>query len=252
MQVHEFIEGKKPIMVLIHGVLTPWQIWMPQITAFKEKYNVYAIALNAHTEENASEFVSATAEAEEIEQYFLKQNIETIDVLCGISLGGKIAHEIWKNGNLTICNLILDGAPLVSCPKFAERIMIKNYIKIIHQSKAREEKVLESFKKQFLPEKYLDSYLKIADFMTDKSMENLVFAAFKGSMRKDVNNKSRILFIHGTRGNEVLSKKSASLMKKFYPETKVICFKGDTHCYKAIYETEKWVEVVDTFLNMKA
>ena len=70
MIVHEFVEGKKPVMVLIHGVLTPWQIWMPQITAFKEKYNIYAIALNAHTEESASEFISTTAEAEEIEQFF--------------------------------------------------------------------------------------------------------------------------------------------------------------------------------------
>ena len=43
MQIHKFIEGNKPIMVLIHGVLTPWQIWMPQIMAFKEKYNIYAV-----------------------------------------------------------------------------------------------------------------------------------------------------------------------------------------------------------------
>lgn len=57
MQIHQFVDGKKPIMVLIHGILTPWQIWMPQITAFKERYNVYAVALNAHTEEGASEFV---------------------------------------------------------------------------------------------------------------------------------------------------------------------------------------------------
>lgn len=249
MQVHEFIEGKKPVMVLIHGVLTPWQIWMPQIEAFKEQYNVYAIALNAHTEEGASEFISATAEAEEIVQYFQKQNIESIDVLCGISLGGKIAHEIWKNGKLAICNLILDGAPLVSCPKIAKKIMKNNYIKIIHQSKAREEKVLESFKKNFLPEKYLDCYLKIADFMTDQSIENLVYAAFEGSLCKDVNNQSRILFIHGTKGNEILSKKSAALMKKFYPATKVICFQGDLHCYKAIYEPEKWIQVVESFLN---
>ena len=249
MIVHEFVEGKKPVMVLIHGVLTPWQIWMPQITAFKEKYNIYAIALNAHTEESASEFISTTAEAEEIEQFFQKKNIETIDVLCGISLGGKISHEIWKNGKLTISNLILDGAPLVSCPKIAERIMINNYIKIIHQSKTRDKKVLESFKKQFLPEKYLNNYLKIADFMTDKSMENLTRAAFKDSMCKDVNNQSKILFMHGTKGNEILSKKSARLMKKYYPETKVICFKGDLHCYKAIYEPEKWLQVVDTFLK---
>ncbi len=44
MQVHEFIEGNKPIMVLIHGVLTPWQIWTPQITAFKERYVVFLLA----------------------------------------------------------------------------------------------------------------------------------------------------------------------------------------------------------------
>lgn len=250
MQVHEFIEGKKPVMVLIHGVLTPWQIWTPQITAFKERYNIYAIALSAHTEECASEFISADEEADEIIRYFQEQNIDTIDVLCGISLGGKIAHEIRKTGNLTVRNLILDGAPLVSCPKIAETIMIKNYIKIIHQSKAREEKVLKSFKKQFLPEKYLDSYLKIADFMTDKSMKNLVHSAFNGSsIFNDTNNKSRILFIHGTKGNEVLSKKSASLMKKIYPETEIICFKGDAHCYKALYEPEKWIKVVDEFLK---
>ena len=101
MQIHKFIEGKKPIMVLIHGILTPWQIWMPQIMAFKEKYNIYAVALNAHTEESASEFISAVAEAEEMEEYFRKQNIETIDVLCGLSLGGKISYEIWKTESLT-------------------------------------------------------------------------------------------------------------------------------------------------------
>lgn len=249
MQVHEFVEGKKPIMVLIHGVLTPWQIWTPQITAFKEKYNVYAIALSAHTEEHASEFISVTKEVDKIVQYFQSKNIDTIDVLCGLSLGGKIAHEIWQDGRISIGNLIMDGAPLVSCPKIAQSIMLRNYINIIHQSKKRESKVIESFKKYFLLEKYLDSYLKIADFMTDQSMENIVHAAFSGGMRKDVKNQSRILFIHGTKGNEILSKRAGMLMRKKYPETKVICFKGDMHCYKAIYEPEKWIQVVSEFLG---
>lgn len=247
MRVHEFVDNsdrKKPVMVLIHGILTPWQIWMPQITAFKETYNVYAIALNAHTEEDASEFISVSSEAEDIAQYLLAKNIETIDVLCGLSLGGAIAHEIWKNGKVAINNLVLDGAPLVPFPKVAEKIMINNYLKIIHKSKERDPKVIESFKKQFLPEKYLDSYLKIADLMSDASIANMVHAANTGNLCKNVNNSSRILFLHGTKGNEVLSKKAAALMKKIYPETEVVCFKGDAHCYKAIYEPEKWVEVV--------
>lgn len=249
MQIHQFVDGKKPIMVLIHGILTPWQIWMPQITAFKERYNVYAVALNAHTEEDASEFVSVTSEAEEITQYFLTQDIKTIDVLCGLSMGGAIAHEIWKIGKLTISNLVLDGAPLVPFPRFAEKIMVNNYTKIIRRSKERDPKVLEAFKKNFLPEKYLDSYLKIADLMSDTSIANMVHAANTGNLCKDVNNQSRILFLHGTKGNEILSKKAAALMKKSYPETEVICFKGDPHCYKATYEPEKWIEAVDVFLK---
>lgn len=251
MLVHEFVDENKPIMVFVHGVLTPWQVWTPQIASFSEYYNIYVIALNAHTEEMASEFVSVLAEAEEIVQYFMAKNIDTIDVLCGISLGGKIAHEIWRGGKLNIHNLIMDGAPLVACPKFAIKIMIKNYKDIIHKSKVRDAKVIENFKKYFLPEKYLDSYLKIADLITDKSIENIVNSAFAGGKIEGVNNQSRILFIHGTTGNEVLSKKAAKLMKKYYPMTEVVCFKGDAHCYKAIYQPEKWISVVKDFLQDK-
>jgi len=249
MVVHEFVDGNKPIMVLVHGVLTPWQVWTPQIDSFREQYNIYAIALNAHTEDTASEFASVHTEAEEIVKHFKDKGIDTIHALCGISLGGKIAHEIWKSGKLNIHNLIMDGAPLVTCPKFAINIMIKNYKTIIHKSKVRDAKVIENFKRYFLPEKYLDSYLKIADLMTDKSIENIVSSVFAGGKIEGVDNQSRILFIHGTKGNEILSKKAATLMKKYYPVTEVICFKGDAHCYKAIYQPEKWVSVVKEFLD---
>lgn len=251
MLVHEFVDGHKPIMVLVHGVLTPWQVWTPQIDSFREHYNIYAIALSAHTEESESEFVSVLSEAQEIVQYFKKNCIDTIDVLCGISLGGKIAHEIWKSGNLTIHNLIMDGAPLVTCPGFAINIMIKNYKEIIHKSRERDSKVIANFKKYFLPEIYLNSYLKIVDSFTDKSIENIVSSVFSGGKIEGIDSRSRILFIHGTKGNEVLSKRSAKLMKKYYPTTEVICFKGDAHCYKAIYQPEKWIEAVRDFLKNK-
>lgn len=100
-----------------------------------------------------------------------------------------------------------------SIAKFAINIMIKNYKKIIHQSKARDGKVIESFKKNFLPEKYLDSYLKIADLMTDKSIENIINSVFAGGKIDGIKSQSRILFIHGTKGNEMLFKKAATLMK---------------------------------------
>lgn len=249
MRIHEFGEKNNPVMLLVHGVLTPWQIWMPQIEAFQEKYHIYVVALSAHTQEAASEFVSLEAEAREIEETLLAQEIHKVDVLCGLSLGGVISHEIWKRGRLPVDKLILDGAPLVPFGKLLENIMANNYLSIIHKSKERDAKTIENFKKQFLPEKYLESYLKIADFMSDASMRNIVHAASTGNLCKGLDNKSKILFLHGTKGNEVLSKKVGKLLKKYYPETRVICFKGDAHCYKAIYEPQKWIGVVTDFLE---
>ncbi len=250
MRLHEFGNKNAPAMVFIHGVLTPWQIWEPQINAFEKDYHIFAVALSAHTEEEASEFVCLKAEVAGILQALMAHEITEIHTLCGLSMGGVIAHEIWKSGRLPIKHLVLDGAPLVPFPFGSGKIMADNYIKIIHKSQERNPKVLASFKKNFLPEKYLDSYLKIADFMTDASMRNIVKAADTGNLCTTVDNKSRILFLHGTKGNEILSKKVAKLMKKAYPETEVVCFKGDMHCYKAIYEPEKWVEVVNNFLSM--
>ncbi|MDL2300277.1 alpha/beta hydrolase [Clostridiaceae bacterium OttesenSCG-928-D20] len=249
MLIHEFGNRNLPVMLLIHGVLCPWQIWEEQISHFQSQYHVLAVALNAHTENEKSEFVSLEREISEIEQYCKDNSIDEIDVLCGISLGGKIAHGIWNNGNISVKSLVLDGAPLVPCPGFAVKIMENNYLKIIHGSKSREKKTLESFKKNFLPEKYLESYLKIADFMTDDSMRNIVRAAFNGSELSGFDNKSRALFMHGSSGSEILSKMSAARMKKIYPDTKIICFKGDSHCQKVIFEPEKWIEAVENFLK---
>ena len=249
MIIHEFINNKKPVMVLIHGVLTPWQIWKPQIEFFKNSYTVYVVSLNTHNEEKASEFISVKAEAEQIVMLLIKKGVQTIDALCGISLGGKIAYEICKSGKIEISNLIMDGAPLVKCLKFAVNIMINNYKNIIHKSKKRDAKIIENFKKYFLPEKYLESYLKIADLMTDNSIENMVSSVFSESEIKASNNRGRLLFIHGTKGNEILSRKSARKIKESYPDAEIICFRGDAHCYKAIHQPEKWIKVVNDFLR---
>ena len=249
MKLHEFGNVNAPTMVLIHGVLTPWQIWEAQIRSFEKDYHIFIVALSAHTEEEASEFISLEAEVSGIITALQAHDVTEIHALCGLSLGGVIAHEIWKSTRLPIKHLVLDGAPLVPFPFGSSGFMTKNYINLIHKSKKRDPKVIASFKKNFLPEKYLDSYLKIADFMSDTSMANIVKAADTGNLCTTVDNKSKILFLHGTKGNEILSKNVGKLIKKAYPETEVVCFKGDIHCYKAIYEPEKWVAVVKEFIS---
>ncbi len=252
MKFHTFGEEHAPIMLLIHGMLTPWQIWGTQIAHFCRNYYVIAIALDAHTEEERSDYISPDREAANIEAYLKKRHMTDIYAVCGISMGGVVAHQLWKNQNIHIRKLILDGAPLLKIGKLPEFIMTRNYLRIIAASRRRDPKVMESFKRDFLPEQYLESYLKIADLMTADSIKNAIASVCRAEFSKDVTSDTKILFIHGTKGNEAFSQKAAQQMQKYYPEMQLCCLEGCKHCEYAIYQPNQWIRIVEEFLASNA
>ncbi len=250
MRFHEFGDRSNKIIILIHGTLTPWQIWQEQIDYFKEKYFVIVPALDAHVEEEPSEYISVEAEATAIEKYVCENYGKEVFAVCGLSMGGVIACTMFVNGRLGIANLVLDGAPLIPANALMKNIMTGSYLSIIHKSKKRDKKVLENFKKDFLPERYLESYLRFADTMSDDSVKNMLASVCNGCTRVCDNvNNTRILFLHGTKGNEMLSKKSAQMMKRNYSGVEIMCFKGLKHAELAIYKAEQWIEVVDKAIS---
>ena len=54
--------------------------------------------------------------------------------------------------------------------------------------------------------------------------------------------------MHGTKGNEVYSIKSAKKMKKYYTGMDIKCFDGYKHAELAVYEPDKWLDTVVYFL----
>lgn len=246
MKFHTFGDVRNKTVVLIHGVLTPWQIWQKQIDYFSQKYYVIVPALDGHIEEEESEYISVKDEANKIAEYLQGQDIYAV---CGLSMGGAIAYTLFESRRLNIENLILDGAPLVPVGKIPTRIMTNSYKSIIAKSKKRDPKVLENFKKDFLPEKYLDSFLKFADTMTDTTIENMITSVFSTKIQSSGNSNTKILFMHGTKGNEVVSQKAAKKLKEVYPQTVIKCFKGLKHAELAIYKEDEWINTVSIFIG---
>ena len=249
MEFHTFGDKSNKPIVLIHGALTPWQIWERQIEVLKEKYYVIVPALDGHIEEHESEFLSIENEAQQIENFICKNEIGTVFAICGLSMGSVIAHKIFERNNLQIENLVLDGAPLVKMSFIAEMVMTSAYKSIIHKSKKRDRKTLENFKRDFLPEKYLENFLNFADTMSDTTVENMLHSVCAGNFTPANNTSStKILYMHGTKGNEVYSIKSAKKMKKYYTGMDIKCFDGYKHAELAVYEPDKWLDTVVYFL----
>ena len=253
MEFHCFGDPQKPAMLLIHGLLNPWQIWEPHTRFFTDDYYVIVPALDAHVAEHPSEFVSLDDEAVQIEQYLADHCGGKAAVVCGLSMGGVIANRLFERGKITMRCLVLDGAPLVRIPRFAEWMMTQSYCTIIHKMKQRDPKTIASFQRDFLPERFLPLFYPFADTMTDESIRNILSAIWRSEIVPRSDHAGiRLLFLHGDAKNEMLSAKAAKLMCRHYPQTVVKSCPNMKHAEFASLHPEEWCHDVGAFLRQSA
>lgn len=251
MLFHTFGDANKKNIIFIHGMLTPWQMWQASIDHFSKSYFVIVPELDAHTEKSATRFISIENEAAQIKDYLQKLRRKEIFAICGLSMGGRIAAVLASFSEINTEYLVLDGAPLLSTSSILKTIMIRSYLSIIRKTKKRDPKTLNSFKQKFLPEKHLDNYLKIADHIEEQSVINILESICSEFTFTKYDDNCKILFMHGTKGNESISKKSAIKVKRFNPQTEIRCYNGYAHAQLACFEEEKWVSEVCDFFLMK-
>ena len=249
MIFHTFGDKANKAIILVHGMLNPWQIWTDAIEKFKEKYYVIVPELDGHTQSEKSAFLSADDEAAKITEYIKNELGGEVFLLAGLSMGGRIAATAAKSKDIKNDNLVLDGAPLTNINGLLKTVFKKNYKAIIEKSKARDPKILESAKRDFLPEKMIPYYLNVADNMEEQSIVNIIDTAFSDFDFSGYPNDMRILFMHGTKGNEQVSRKSALKMKKANPQTEIRCFEGFAHAELACFKPEQWSDEVERFIS---
>ena len=234
MRFHTFGNESGKTIVLIHGMLNPWQIWQDVSEEFSEEYYIVIPELDAHTQGESSSFISVEDEAQKIHDYLTENHKERLFMICGLSMGGRIAATLAGMQGITAEHLVLDGAPLLPMPR---------------KSQKRDPKIIESFKKDFLPERYLEDFLSLADHMDEQSIKNILSSVFSAFQFKKYDDSCRILFMHGTKGNESVSKKAAIKMKEINPQTQIRCFDGYAHAELLSFEPSQWIGAVKIFLE---
>ena len=249
MRFLEFGQETKKIIMLIHGMQMPWQMMMPQIEYFKEDYFVIVPILHGHDTEEKSTFLSIEQTAKEIEDYCIDTKKPLIHAVCGVSMGGAIATALWENTTLIIEKLLLDGAPLVPQNNLLTSIITKNYLKLTHKTQKRDNKTLEMCEKNYMPKQFMPDFIKIIDIMNDETIINCCESV--GHMKLNTHLQTtnmQIVYYHGTTINEMLSKKSSKLIKKFYPEIKIYSLKGYGHCEMVFLRNQEFTQKIKNLL----
>ena len=249
MIFHTYGNKENKAVVLMHGMLTPWQIWSYAIEKFSKDYYVVVPELDGHTELTPTVFHSIEEETAKIRDYIIEELNGDIYLLAGLSMGGRIAATLAKSEDLSIENLVLDGAPLTKVNGLMKAMMKSNYKTIIMKSKMHDAKILEQAKKGFLPENMIPYYIKIAENMIMVSVNNIIDSVFSRFDYPKYKSGMKILFMHGTKGNESLSAKCAVRMKGINPQTEIRSFDGLGHAELACFKPEQWYEEVRSFIS---
>ena len=249
MIFHTYGNKENRAVVLIHGMLTPWQIWNTAIEKFKDDYYVIVPELDAHTEATPTVFHSVEEEAEKIREYLLKELDGKVFLLAGLSMGGRIAATLAKSEDLQIENMVLDGAPLDKANGLMRAVTKASYKSIIMKSKKHDPKIMEQAKKDFLPEDMLPYYIKIAENMIMVSVDNIIDSVFSKFTFTKYADDMRILYMHGTKGKEASVHKLALRMKELNPQTEIRSVEGLAHAELACFMPEQWVREVEGFIS---
>ena len=244
----EYEEGRKVIM-LLHGEFMPWQLWEDIAIHFADKYFVVVPELDGHTQHKESTFESVEDEALKIKEYAAEKLNGKIDILCGMAMGGRISATLAGMPKMSVDYLILDSVHLQKIPALLLGVMRMNYRNLVKGSKNRDGKVLASCAKDFLPDRYLGEYLQMMDLIKENSVNNISDSVFSDFYYQAYSQKLNILFMHGTKGNESISKKCAQKMKEINPQTEVRCFDGYGQSQMLIFESAKWIQEVESFIE---
>lgn len=250
MKILEFGDTSKRKMILIHGFQCPWQVWNKYIEYYENKFHIIVPVMSGHSPEVKENFISFTADAKEIEDYILSRYGEEIYAVYGMSMGGVLTATLWQNKRLIFDKIIFDGSPLVSYNKLMKGFMRRFYIDITHKSQQRDKKTIEQATKVIISEDNLECFLKVLDNMSDVTVGNSIDGIADFKLSRSINTpNTEVYFFHGTAVNEMLAKKSAKYVKKYYPATIVKCFKGKFHCENALFNPEIMISELDKIFD---
>ena len=248
MEFLEFGDKSKRKIILIHGFQCPYQVWDKYIEHYKNDFHIIVPILPGHNPNLNEDFISFSDTAKELEDYLISRYGKNVYAVYGMSMGGVLTATLWQNRILNIAKVIFDGSPLVSVNSLVKNIMLRFYLNVTHKSQQRDKKTLEQ-SKNICPEEHLEFFLQVLDNMSDTSITNSIssVASYKLPTNLDAIHTG-IFYFHGTAPNEMLAKKTAKYISKYYSNATIICFKGKAHCENSLFHPEVMIKELDNLL----
>ena len=249
MEILEFGNKENKKIILIHGFQSPYQVWNEYIEYYKNKYYIIVPILPGHNPNKKEDFISFDNVVKEIEDYYISRYGNEVYAIYGMSMGGVVTAQLWQNKKLNAKKIIMESSPLISSGKFMSKMLINTYLMLTHKTQQRDKKVVEQAVNSIISKDKLDVFLEMMDNMSDEAIINYLKEIGKYKLPNNIDTlNTNVYYYYGTKINEILAKKTAKYIKKYYPNSNIICFKGKGHCENSLLNPKEMIKELEKIL----
>lgn len=226
-----------PLIMMLTGSFYPSSGLKYLYEKLKDDYCLILPEYNGHYEN--STFTTRQNEAKELIEYIQKQNVHTIKMIYGQSMGAEIAIELFKQlekTNISVEYCFLDGTPCIKLPYLYKKFMYFKFNQILKMMKKKDvdqilnmkliKKIARGNIENLRP--MIELMAVTAQFLSKESVKNETECCYTFDFPLfDKETQNKMYFFYGK--EEKAYKTCYRGVKKAYPQSNSIFKEGDGH-----------------------
>lgn len=253
MKFDVFGKSENPVIVMLAGSFCAGEGLKYVYSQLCGDYCVIAPTYNG-VHKGSCDFTTRQNEAKEIADFIVNENIETVKMIYGQSMGSEIGAELIKQlieRGIKVENAFFDGAPMVKLSKVYKAFMLLKFSSMIKLAKKKtaDEVLNMGFIKKLGGGKtsslrpMLEDMAKVVPYISKQTIKNQVECCYTFDFPEfSEETQSRMYFCYGT--DEKAYKACYKGVKKAYPNANYIFKNGHGHLTYSIENTDEYVEML--------
>ncbi|MGD9474144.1 MAG: alpha/beta fold hydrolase [Eubacteriaceae bacterium] len=236
-----------PKMIFLHGGgLSAWSL-DPVVAMLENKFNVIRPVIDGHAEDGKETFLSIEDSAAKLIDYIDHHCNGKVHLLCGLSIGAQIVTEVLTQREDITDFAVIESAlviPIKKTTAVMAPINSLSYGLIGNKSFSKMQA-----KALCVPSEKFERYHQDSLKMSKQSLINMVRSNGTYALKQNISKtKAKVLIVVGQKELGIM-KKSAFLLNREIPHSRLFVAKGMKHGELSLKYPERFVELIKELLS---
>lgn len=253
MKFDLFGKKEKPVIIMLTGSFCAGECMEYLYSELSDDFQIISITYNGLYKESV-DFTTREKEAKCIADYIVKENISTIRMIYGQSMGSEVGAELMSQllaRGVKVENAFFDGAPMVKLSKIYKAFMLFKFSSMIKL--ASRKNVDEVMNMRFIRQlggsktnalsSMLEDMAKVIPYISKQTIKNQVECCYTFDFPEfSVDMQKKMYFLYGT--EEKAYKACYKGVKKAYPDANYILIKEHGHLTYSVENTDEYIKML--------